>query len=413
MQSANTSAGTGHLGGPTPGPGTTLSKQSKAGFVSRALARTKLARNIVSMTFNPHRKPTNLILYVTSYCGAKCPMCFVKGLNTGPEPTMDQIREVSAFYPKPMSGVALTGGDPFLRKELPEIAKLFWDNNRVEAVHIPSNGLIPETHCKAVRKILETTGCEVTVAISLDATGATYDEIRGVKGNFPRTMETYDRLAKMTDEFPRLKIAVNTVVSNMSYPTISDLIQFVRTRMPKVWMHDFDLIRGEPLDPLVTLPPMEDLLKLRPLLRENYDYYLNRMGAALKKYQLDLNLMVLQKNQQIPKCKAAETYLVVDQYANVAFCELTAPVGNLNKARVEDIWKSPIANARRESIHRGDCFCTHGCFQPLNILYTPLQSAIPVLKEAIMGDVKLAPELSAASAKPQGAKPAVSSWPPS
>lgn len=322
-------------------------------------------------------------------------MCFVKGLNTGPEPTMEQIHEVSAFYPKPMSGVALTGGDPFLRKELPEIAKLFWDNNRVEAIHIPSNGLIPETHCKAVKKILETTECEVTIAISLDATGEKYDQIRGVKGNFPRTMETYDRLAAMTEEFPKLKIAVNTVVSNMSYPTIPDLIQFVRTRMPKVWMHDFDLIRGEPLDPSVTLPSMEDLLKLRPILRENYDFYLNRMGAALKKYQLDLNLMVLQKNQQIPKCKAPETYLVVDQHANVAFCELTAPIGNLNKQRLEAIWNSPQANARRESIHRGDCFCTHGCFQPLNILYAPLQSAIPVLKEAILLDVKLAPELQA------------------
>lgn len=369
-----------------------VSKKQKAGVVSRVLARTKLAGNIVKKGFLGMGKPTNLILYVTSYCGSKCPMCFVKGLNTGVAPTMEQIREVSAFFGAPMSGVALTGGDPFLRKELPEIAELFWKNNKVEAIHIPSNGLMPEVHCSMVHEILNRVGCEVTVSISLDAMGEKYDEIRGVKGNFTKTLETYDRLAALAAQNPKLKIAVNTVVSNMSYPTIPNLIEFVRTRMPAVWMHDFDLIRGEPKDPSVTLPSMKELLLLRPVLRENYDHYLNKMGAALKKYQLDLNLLVLQKNKQIPPCKAAQTYLVVDQNSNVSFCELTAPIGNLGKQRLGEIWNGPAAKLRRESIKRGDCYCTHGCFQPLNILYAPFKSAGPVLREAFSKGDGLAKE---------------------
>lgn len=363
------------------------SKKRKASALSRMAARTKLAGNIIRKIVSPSGKPTNLILYVTSHCGARCPMCFVKGLNTGVQPSMEHIGEISKFYPKRMSGLALTGGDPFLRKELPEIAEMFWKNNSVEAIHIPSNGLLPDLHSKTVAEILRRTGCEITIAISLDATGDRYDEIRGVRGNFEKTMQTYDLLAQISKENPRLKIAVNTVVTNMSYPTIPELIRFVRERMPLVWMHDFDLIRGEPNDPHVSLPEMADLLKLRPILRENYDHYLNKMGAALKKYQLDLNLMVLQKNQQIPKCAAPETYLVIDHYSNVSFCELTAPIGNLNESRLEKIWRSKKADERRRFIHRGGCFCTHGCFQPLSILYSPLRSAIPVLKEALHKEV--------------------------
>ena len=363
------------------------SKRNKVSTASRMAARTKLAHNIIRKTIAPSGKPTNLILYVTSYCGSKCPMCFVRGLNSGAQPTMTQIEEISKFFPKPMSGLALTGGDPFLRKELPDIAEMFWKNNAVEAIHLPSNGILPETHSKIVAEILRRTGCEVTVAISLDAMGEKYDQIRGVNGNFEKTLKTYDLLAKMAEENPRLKIAVNTVITNMSYPTIPSLIQFVRTRMPRVWMHDFDLIRGEPLDPNVRLPPMADLLKLRPILRENYDHYLNKAGAALKKYQLDLNLKVLALNKQIPPCKAPETYLVVDHYSNVSFCELTAPIGNLNESRLEEIWKSDKAKARREFIRQRKCWCTHGCFQPLNILYAPFKSAFPILKEILIKEV--------------------------
>ncbi|MEK6874480.1 MAG: radical SAM protein [Nanoarchaeota archaeon] len=358
------------------------SEKQKAGLVSRIRMRTKLLGNIAKKTLLPAGKPTNLILYVTDACRGRCIHCFVP-INKGIKLGIDKIEEISRFYSNPMSGVAFTGGDPFLRPELPQIAELFWKNNGVEAIHIPSNGLHPELHTKMVRDILNKVGSEVTVALSLDCLGEQYDIFRGVRGNFEKMQETYDLMAQVAKENPRCKIVVNSVITNKTVDGIKELITFVRKRMPKVWMHDFDLVRDEPLDKTVLLPPMEKLQEIRPILHENYNHYLNRMGAALKKYQYDLNLLVLQKQRQIPKCKAPDTYLVVEQNGAVAFCELRNPVGNINITPLEEIWKSQLAENMRNSVARGECHCTHGCFQPLNILYNPIQSAIPLIQYAV------------------------------
>lgn len=356
----------------------------KVGFAKRFLARTKLLKNIVTKTIKPKGKPTNLILYVTDACSGRCKHCFV-AINKGIKLDMSKIEEISRFYPKPMSGVAFTGGDPFLRPELAKIAKMFWDNNAVEAIHIPSNGLHPDLHSRVAKEILDSTGCEVTVALSLDALGKDYDEFRGVEGNFEKMMQTYDLMVRLAQENPRLKVVVNSVITNKTIDSIKELIAFVRDRMPVVWMHDFDLVRDEPNDKTILLPPIERLQEIRPILFENYSYYLNRAGAALKHYQYDLDLLVIQKKRQIPKCVAHLTYLVVEQNGNVQFCELRPPIGNINKDSLESIWSGKVADALRKSIERGDCYCTHGCFQPLNILYNPFRSALPILKRTIFG----------------------------
>ena len=85
----------------------------------------------------------------------------------------------------------------------------------------------------------------------------------------------------------------------------------------------------------------------------------------------------------MPKCTAPDNYLVVEQNGAVSFCELRNPIGNINVTPLEEIWASKAADDLRKSVAAGECHCTHGCFQPLSILYHPVQSALPILKRAI------------------------------
>lgn len=64
------------------------------------LSRTKLVGNIIRKSAAPAGKPRNLIPYITFYCGGKCPMCFVNGLNSGVQLSMEKIEEMSRFFPR-------------------------------------------------------------------------------------------------------------------------------------------------------------------------------------------------------------------------------------------------------------------------------------------------------------------------
>src|SRR5574341_616847 len=84
--------------------------------------------------------PLYFVLFITKNCNARCGHCLLGSheRHTG-ELTIDEIEKVSASM-DPMIFFTPTGGEPFLRKDLPEIVKIFHKNNHAPNVGIPSNG---------------------------------------------------------------------------------------------------------------------------------------------------------------------------------------------------------------------------------------------------------------------------------
>jgi len=70
--------------------------------------------------------------------------------------TFDEINKLSSTMPK-FHDLWLSGGEPFLRKDLANIIHLFYTNNNIRDVRIPTNGLPTEQTIKTVVAVLE--GC--------------------------------------------------------------------------------------------------------------------------------------------------------------------------------------------------------------------------------------------------------------
>ncbi len=348
-------------------------------LIRRIYERKGTIFKIITRQFkNKLNHPDHLIIYVTGKCGARCKHCFYGDEINQKDPvsgkffelSFEEIEKISKSLKK-LSGVTFTGGDPFLRTDLAKIAKLFYDNNKPEAIHIPTNGLPIIQVKNTTTEILQTCNCDLTIAMSIDTLHEKYDVFRGVKGNFNRMLEMYDMLAELKNKYgAKLHLVVNSVITNMTHNDIPELINFIKERMPLVELHDFDLVRGSPYDNSIMLPSFNDLIKLRSVLHKNYEYYSKKnASAALKKFQYDLNLETIQKKTQVLPCVAGETYIVISEKGEVYFCELRESIGNIRNNNVQEIWNSEKAEKLRASIKRKDCFCTHGCFQPLNILY--------------------------------------------
>jgi len=125
---------------------------------------------------------TSLYLYVSERCNLKCRHCWVSPAAPvdGEEQLVDfavLTRTIAAAKELGLKAVKLTGGEPFIRKDIdPLLRFLYRQDLRID---IESNGtLIDRDMARTIRE------CEVRqVSVSLDAAQASlHDRLRGVNG---------------------------------------------------------------------------------------------------------------------------------------------------------------------------------------------------------------------------------------
>src|SRR6195256_7060417 len=136
-----------------------------------------------------------VILFVTSRCNSFCRTCFYhEELNQPGDLTFEQIEKVSRTMP-PITDLWLSGGEPTLRRDVPEIIDMFVVNNGVNRIIIPTNGLIKSRVCEIVdRALTNNPKIDLYLNIALDGYGQTHDKIRGVPGNWQKTLDCIEAL---------------------------------------------------------------------------------------------------------------------------------------------------------------------------------------------------------------------------
>ena len=137
------------------------------------------------------KKPVYLIFFVTDVCNARCRHCFNWSLNQKPNDlTLDEIENFSKQLDH-IEWLALSGGEPFERKDLAEICGIFLKNNSVSQITIPTNGLSPKLIYNTIKQVLELPfNFKLSVNLSIDGMEKTNDEIRGVRGGFKKAIDS-------------------------------------------------------------------------------------------------------------------------------------------------------------------------------------------------------------------------------
>ena len=102
-------------------------------------------------------QPGFLIFYVTNRCNFRCNFCFygkeiVKGQKSD-ELTIDEIEKI-AITTGPLLQLSLTGGEPFLRKNLSDIIDIFIRHTDPWYITIPTNASMPDRMSEVLEEIL-------------------------------------------------------------------------------------------------------------------------------------------------------------------------------------------------------------------------------------------------------------------
>jgi len=320
---------------------------------------------------------SSLILFVTNKCNAACKGClYWSKLNKKKHKdlSLEEIQNLSTSLGN-VWRLQVSGGEPFLRRDLPEICKTFVENNRVRYIIIPTNGILTDRVISTTKEILDTCNCRLGVGISIDGTEQMDYKLRGVKDGFKKSFATLAALKHLGENNPRFFLCVPTRVTNINITNILLLRNKVHDLTTNI-DHNIFPVRGNLKEKGIRPPTAKEYLNLMTSLNENASW------ASKIKHALVSN--ALDGNEWPFDCVAGKHVGVVDSDGDVRLCELLNPVGNLREAGYDfySVWNSEKAENQRKHIKSRKCSagCTHGCFMWPSLLNNPWKIPILLLK---------------------------------
>jgi len=342
--------------------------------LDRAVRHARLTRHSYRSIEDPGTPPF-LILFINSICNQSCDHCFYwRQLNQPDDLTVDEIRDLSRSLGH-VETLNLSGGEPFLRKEFGEICRMFVRTNGVRQIYVPTNGSFADRTIKAITETLQEPSLDLfVVELSLDGLGTFHDTFRGMKGAFDRAMATYDALAALAADEPRLRIHSISTASQQNLDEIRRLTAFLYERCPKMEHHNLAIIRGDRKNPSLQGPALAEYAALYEYVRGVWaPREVRRYGASVEPMLQWAKMRTAEERRQVVPCQAGVLSGVVYANGDVSVCETHPPIGNLRQAPFPVLWRSEAARAVRRSIKARECYCTNEVFLWPSLTFRPLQ----------------------------------------
>jgi MoaA/NifB/PqqE/SkfB family radical SAM enzyme len=164
----------------------------------------------------------------------RCVHCFfTEELDDKPrkklQMTTQNLVRISETLGANLGVLIIAGGEPFTRKDLPEIARAFYENNKLESIYLMSNGQIQQRIIPDVSRILdECPNLNVTVALGIDGLKEDHESIRQKPGSWDIAIDTARKLKEIKKEKSRLDIQTCTCFMNSNQDRIFEWYEFLK-----------------------------------------------------------------------------------------------------------------------------------------------------------------------------------------
>lgn len=348
---------------------------------------------------------------VTYRCNSRCTTCQI-WQDAGDVPSELTLERLGTILDRSrlLAGlryVNLTGGEPFLREDLPQIARLFLDRFPQLELRVPTNALLVSKTVDALARMVEKGDQHrVCLGISLDGLQAHHDQVRGVPGNFEKCV----RLAEtVRSTFPSIRVGVGLTVTPDNVDSIlpvHDLalslgVGFTCRLAQQSFYYQSDKPNSGPaIPPTPWTDASLDRARLALMTVRDIRWGSDNLFAQLADPAHAFVSQAVDRTFAAHRtwtCHSGTRSFFIDPFGKVFPCiMLDRPLGSLARTEFDDLFDSGPARTIRSSIARKECNCWTECEtipsierSPIPVLFTPDRAKAPAV--AAVGAVSATP----------------------
>lgn len=287
----------------------------------------------------------DLSIILTYRCDSKCSMCYIWKYPTKPDEEIS--KEILEKLPDNFDNLNVTGGEPTLRKDLPEIIDILYPKAKI--TEISTNGLHTDKILPIVKKYPN-----IKVRYSLEAIGKKNDLIRGEENGFEEKLNGL----KLLKEAGGKDLGFATVIQDDNVNEIMDIYNLCReigVEMATSTLHNaFQFHKNDNYfyERIKVAKEVEKLIEA--MLKTN---------SVKNWFRAYLNLGLIEKilgHERLIPCTAATDFIFIDPWSNVYACNVRPDLfmGNLEKQS----WDEIVYGKKATEIRKKVAECSQNCW---------------------------------------------------
>jgi MoaA/NifB/PqqE/SkfB family radical SAM enzyme len=337
--------------------------------------------------------PINLTLSITNMCNSRCQSCDIWKIYPAEkdrlkeELTVEEIERIFASVGE-VYFFNISGGEPFLRKDIVDIVRVGAQQLNPTVVHIPTNALSPQRIAGLTEEILVglqrwSPGTKLTLKPSFDGVGEFHDWVRGIPGNYDKLLETLGLLRDLRAKYDHLRVGVGTVISTMNIDHLPEIIAQSQTFGVDSYISEVAEEREEMRNVGTGITPSHEQYgeAIAAFRAETFDRLKEARGLELltqgmRHFYYEITRRWIRDQKQVIPCYAGISNAHISPYGDLWPCAILASgksLGNLKDAGYDfwSLWHSSRADEVRASIKRGECDCPLANQAYANMLLSP------------------------------------------
>lgn len=174
-------------------------------------------------------KPSVLNLNIIDSCNSKCTMCNIWKQDEALEISPDELGSVlrDPLFSE-LKHVGVTGGEPTLREDLPEVYSAIIDAvPNIKGLSIITNAIESEEvleRIKKIKTICDKHRVQFSAMVSIDGVGKVHDQVRGTKGNFKTAVKVF----KYLEHDLKIPTSFGCTISKINAWEADDLLYYAK-----------------------------------------------------------------------------------------------------------------------------------------------------------------------------------------
>lgn len=331
-------------------------------FLEKVIStRIQRARNKVIST------PWKLLIEIIRTCNHHCINCNIwasKNKSILPLNIYEKLFQDN----KNLFWLSLTGGEPYLRKDMVKIVDVALENcPDLKVLSIPTTGYMVNRTIEITKELMERP-IETHITISLDGPKEVNDKIRGIKNAYENSLESFKALKDIGANV-RYQATVhkeNIDIFREFYDKFKEDIGVLTfTQTSETY---YDNINVKSLEGNKPAELFEHLSK---------NFSLRQKHDIIEKMHLKIAAKYLRKKDMMLPCTAGFSGAFISSDGNVYPCFLMKSWGNLKEKSFKDVWFSYLAHEQRQIIKEKKCpKCWINCFSFQDMVTYPEKAIV-------------------------------------